>query len=195
MSISIGGGSNNAVYDSVLDITWLANANLADSSTFGVGSIHIHTNGRMSWDKANEWITSMNTANYLGVKSWRQPQITFLNGSSINFTRTYDGSSDRGFQLSAPKGTNNPNGQSAGFAGSELAYHYYNNLGAVGAFYGVGATQTGSVSPSIFGLDNATNTTNLTKFINIQDNYWTGAVALPGGGAGNVLHFNTDFGH
>jgi len=59
-----------AVYDTDRNITWLANANLAASNTFGVTSI---VNGMMNWDQANEWVAAMNTANYLGVNDWRLP--------------------------------------------------------------------------------------------------------------------------
>ena len=39
-------GSFEAYYDTTLDITWLANANLALTTTFGVSGINV-TNGRM----------------------------------------------------------------------------------------------------------------------------------------------------
>lgn len=60
-----------AVYDTDRNITWLANANLAASNTFGVTGIAV--NGTMTWAKANEWIAAMNSASYLGVNDWRLP--------------------------------------------------------------------------------------------------------------------------
>jgi len=60
-----------AVYDTDRNITWLADANLAASNTFGVTGIAV--NGTMTWAKANEWIAAMNTANYLGYSDWRLP--------------------------------------------------------------------------------------------------------------------------
>ena len=42
-------------------LTWTANANLAATETFGVGGINV--DGTMTWDKAVEWISAMNTAN------------------------------------------------------------------------------------------------------------------------------------
>jgi len=59
-----------AVYDTDFNITWLADANLAASNTFGVTGI---VNGSMTWAQANEWIAAMNTANYLGYSDWRLP--------------------------------------------------------------------------------------------------------------------------
>ncbi|QOJ32390.1 MAG: DUF1566 domain-containing protein [Gammaproteobacteria bacterium] len=60
-----------AVYDTDFNITWLADANLATSNTFGVSGIN--DGGHMSWTTANEWIAAMNTANYLGYSDWRLP--------------------------------------------------------------------------------------------------------------------------
>ena len=63
------------VYDTDLDITWLANANLAATNSFGVSGID--TDGTMAWDTATNstsgWIAGMNTANYLGYNDWRLP--------------------------------------------------------------------------------------------------------------------------
>ena len=69
--LSRAGGQ--AYYDDVLNITWLADANLADTNDFGVAGIN--ANGTMTWDKAQEWIGAMNTANYLGTNTWRLPTV------------------------------------------------------------------------------------------------------------------------
>ena len=84
VAVSIGGGTNNAVYDDVLDITWLANANLAASNTFGVAGIN--GSGRMTWDTAQSWISAMNSDGsngYLGVNSWRQPTVSPVNEEGV----------------------------------------------------------------------------------------------------------------
>jgi hypothetical protein len=52
-------------------ITWLANANLADTNAFGVSGID--ADGSMNWETANQWIAAMNTAEYLGINNWRLP--------------------------------------------------------------------------------------------------------------------------
>ena len=198
MAISIGGGTNNAVYDSVLDITWLSNANLAATNTFGVTGIN--SGGAMHWHKANEWIDAMNADNnatgYLGVNTWRQPEVKPVNGTSFDTFFSYDGGTDWGYQLSAPVHmTYNPNGLSAGSTASELAYHYYNNLGAVGAEYGDGTgIQAGSISSSIYGVDNAANNANLVLFNGSIENtfYWTETESTPGNSS--VLIFVTEKG-
>lgn len=61
-----------AVYDDASwKITWISDANLAASNTFGTAGIN--ANGTMNWDTANTWIANMNTANYLGFDDWRLP--------------------------------------------------------------------------------------------------------------------------
>jgi hypothetical protein len=55
-----------AVYDTDLNITWLADSNLAASNTFGVSGIN--ADGSMTWDTAQTWIGAMNAANYLRVQ-------------------------------------------------------------------------------------------------------------------------------
>jgi hypothetical protein len=73
------------IYDTDLNATWLANANLAASNTFGVAGIG--ADGRMTWDTANSWIAGMDTANYLGYSDWRLPTTPNLT-SSIGTNQT-----------------------------------------------------------------------------------------------------------
>jgi len=67
------------VYDTDRNITWLADANLAASNTFGVGGIN--TNGTMSWYTAQSWVAAMDAANYLGYNNWRLPTTLQLDAS------------------------------------------------------------------------------------------------------------------
>ena len=60
-----------AVYDTDRDITWLADANLAASQSFGVSGLV--AGGLLTWDKSNEWIAAMNASAYLGYNDWRLP--------------------------------------------------------------------------------------------------------------------------
>ena len=55
-----------AYYDDVLNITWVADANL--SQTFGQSAT-----GELYLDEAQAWIASLNTADYLDVNNWRLP--------------------------------------------------------------------------------------------------------------------------
>ena len=49
------------VYDDVLDISWLQDANLAAANTFGVSGIN--ADGTMSWNTAQAWIAAMKKDN------------------------------------------------------------------------------------------------------------------------------------
>lgn len=64
-----------AIYDTDLDITWIADANLAASNTFGIDPSYANgfLNAQLSWNAANNWIAAMNAANYLGYSDWRLP--------------------------------------------------------------------------------------------------------------------------
>lgn len=72
-----------AVYDPVTDITWLANANLAASNTFGLARCTdpvtpptcIAQDGAMSYASATQFIAAMNASAYLGQKNWQLPPI------------------------------------------------------------------------------------------------------------------------
>lgn len=59
-------GVYQAVYDSALDISWLADANYAATSGYAA-------DGRMKWDAAQGWIGSLNAAAHLGFDNWRLP--------------------------------------------------------------------------------------------------------------------------
>ena len=60
-----------AVYDTDLNVTWVTNANLAQTSTFNI--LGIAPSGAMTWNTAQSYIVAMNAANYLGFSTWRLP--------------------------------------------------------------------------------------------------------------------------
>ena len=181
------------LYDDVLDITWLADANLALSNTFGVSGFNAA--GEADFDTATAFVAAANADNggdgYLGVNTWRLPTIEPQNGTDFDLVFTFDGSSDRGYNISAPiDPVFNAFGQSPDFIGSEFTYHYYNNLGGVAAASGPGAGGPGFADVTFFildlalqdriGTDGATNTENLALFSNLREGlFWTGASAQP----------------
>ena len=59
------------VYDVKHDVTWLANANLAASETFGVKGIN--PSGSMSYETAKLYVQAMNKAKYLNRQDWTLP--------------------------------------------------------------------------------------------------------------------------
>jgi len=59
------------VYDATTNLSWIADANLATTNTFGVSGIN--SDGTMNWSTAQNWIAAMDAANYLGYSDWRLP--------------------------------------------------------------------------------------------------------------------------
>lgn len=88
--ITPGGTDYQAYYDTVLNITWLADANLAATNTFGVSGVCTEPipmacpqpAGAMDWYTAQNWIAAMNATDYLGVGNWRLPTAD-RNGDGI----------------------------------------------------------------------------------------------------------------
>ncbi|MGA9165548.1 MAG: PEP-CTERM sorting domain-containing protein [Thiobacillus sp.] len=114
-----------AVYDTDLNITWLANANLAATNTFGVSGIN--PTGYMTRATAQSWIEAMNTANYLGYNNWMLPTTLQPDASC-------------GIQVA---------GVSTGYGctGSEMGHLFYSELGGVA---GSSITTTHNTSYSLF---------------------------------------------
>ena len=77
-----------AYYDTVLNITWLADADIA--KTRGEAN-----EGRKNWGDAVAYATALNV---FGVTGWRLPKVLPRDGSTVyNTTFTNNGSSDRGY--------------------------------------------------------------------------------------------------
>ena len=75
-----GDGLYDALYDPLLDITWLATTHLARAELFGVDPALVQVTGnetKMAWDTANLWVAGMNAydggVGYLGYNDWRMP--------------------------------------------------------------------------------------------------------------------------
>jgi len=121
--------SFEAYYDTDLNITWLADATLAATNTFGVSEIYNYSTsyfgwkGLMTWSTANSWFSAMNAASYLGYSDWRMPTTGPVNGTSMSYNLSNIGETDYGYSMGAP-GT-----PYAGSTGSEMAFLFYNELG------------------------------------------------------------------
>jgi len=98
-----------AVYDTDKDVTWVADANLAATQTFGVRGIN--PDGSMSWEVAKRWVAAMNAAHYLGSDRWNLPAT----------------------QLPDERCSQRPAAAAFGYGcvGSQLGYLYYDELGGV----------------------------------------------------------------
>lgn len=160
-----GGTDYQAYYDDVLDITWIADANLALSNQFGLalsGSINDNTantvgsTGRMSWDNAQAWIAGMNAdggTGYLGYNDWRLPTMLDTGAAGCNFAYT---GTDCGYNVQT--------GSAATSVYSEMASLWYDTLGNLASF-----DTSGNPNPPGWGL------TNTGPFSNVQSNYyWSG---------------------
>jgi hypothetical protein len=149
-----------AHYDPALDVTWLADANLARTQAFGVPGID--ANGGMDWQTANAWIDALNATVYLGVDDWRLPQTRPADGVAFDNAHEFDGSTDVGYSIGAP-GTPH-----AGSTGSEMTHLYYTTLANPPAYDFAGDPTGCSLTPS-FCLDE-------------PGPFAFGDIAVPGGG-------------
>lgn len=151
----------------MLDITWLTDANLANTKTFGVAGVNAL--GTMTWDTANRWITAMNAdggTGYLGINNWRLPTLSPLDGSStFNTNFSNNGTTDFG------EGATGVGWQFAGKFVSEMGYMYYANLANLGI-----CTPNGSGSSSSCDIQAGFGLTNTAPFSNLTPNvdYWSG---------------------
>lgn len=96
---------NGMVYDSATNLTWLQDANAAQ--TLGASGT-----GGLNWEAANAWVQQLSWG---GFSDWRLPVVRPVNGSSLNMDYSEDGSTDGGINTA---GMN-----------SELGYLFYVSLG------------------------------------------------------------------
>ena len=159
--VNNGGG---LIYDPNLGITWY------DYTYTGPAG-----NGA-TWPQAMSWASSLTAG---GVSNWTLPTTLPVNGSTYNinivtvskgpfsgyFSPSFDGSTDFGFNISAP-GSAYP-----GSKGSEMAYLYYVELGNKGYYdtNGNGPYQADS------GLQHTGPFSNL-----LSREYWSGTEYEPG---------------
>lgn len=129
------------IYDTELDITWLD-----------------FTRPQNTWDNQMAWATTL-MVTFAGqtFDSWRLPQTLPVNGSTYDYEWSDTGSTDRGWNVSAP-GSAYPESTA-----SEMAHLYYNSLGNLGK-YDVGGYSQG-IQPD-YGLKNT------GPFDNLQPHYY-----------------------
>jgi hypothetical protein len=109
------------IYDTVLNVTWLQDANYAYTSGHAPG-------GRKTWQEAKQWAENLS---YGGFTDWRLPSVRPRNGSYFDYgkgSNETSGLTDLGFNIAGPH--------------SELGYMFYTNLGNTGQY-----TTSGQVHP------------------------------------------------
>jgi hypothetical protein len=157
--------AGQAYYDTDLNITWLANANLAVTNTFGVSGIN--ANGTMDWNTAQAWIAAMNTANYLGASNWRLPTVTDTGAPGCDFTYT---GTDCGYNVDLATG--------------EMARMFYATLADSAAYNTTGVQQPCLNASPNYCLTNKGPFSSLQPYV-----YWSGTAYVPP----SVNAWNFDF--
>lgn len=196
-----------AYYDTELDITWLADANLAASNTFGVAGISSgNAVGGMPWSTAHEWVNAMNSAAYLGITDWRLPndfpidrEVGLENNSDnegyfLEFST--NGISDGGYALRGEGWVG-----VAGEPASELGYLFYVTLNNLSACIPDLVTPIGDDLRCLNDAGDRTTwpagagLTNTGPFTNLDEAYYWAAQEDPRENAlrGRGLNFTTGF--
>jgi hypothetical protein len=148
-ALTPGGTDYQAYYDDELNITWVADANLAATSNFGVTGIN--PDGTMSWYTAQSWIGAMNAASYLGASNWRLP--TTIDVGQLGCLSNIEG--DCGYNVDPST--------------SEMAHMFFSTLGNSRAF-----DTSGSPTGCLEDYPNYC-LTNTGPFSNLQPYpYWSG---------------------
>jgi hypothetical protein len=127
--IDRGGGM---LYDTVLNVTWLQDANYAKTSGYDA-------DGLMTWSQANTWASNLeyhDSVRNQELIGWRLASNDPV-GAAWNYNFAYDGSTDYGFNIIS--------------ANSELAYMYYINLGLQGNYSPSGVWRPGIGGPDQSG--------------------------------------------
>ena len=145
--IDEGGG---LVYDTVLDVTWLADANVA--RTAGAS-----TSGLLNYDDAQAFAGSFvyhDSVHGADVGSWQLPSVSPMNGSTWNFAYSSVGLADKSQNQTSPT--------------HQLAHLFNVDFGLLNY-----TAPDGSAPQPNFG--SFTNAANLSLFTNVQSGtYWSG---------------------
>lgn len=153
-----------AYFDTVLRITWLADANLAATHPFGVPGIGIAASGSMNGNTAVDWITAMNAdggTGYLGYNHWHLPTMIDTNAPGCDYSQT--GGTDCGYNVQTINTTLIPGSI---IIYSVLAHLYYETLGNIG-WFGTDGLETDCYPGDCLS--------NSGPFFNVQSNYyWSG---------------------
>ena len=159
---------NGMIYDDVLDITWLQDANYAQTSNHS----QIDTFGQMAWEDAEDWVQNLE---YGGFTDWRLPDIT-ITSSDGKCTNTFSGG-ECGYNVDTSQ--------------SELAHMFYVNLGNL-AFYREDGSSRGPQYESVSFIDALTG--EKVSFFNLaSEHHWSDESYIDDT-TGNSWYFHFDNG-
>ena len=154
----------DAFYDTVLDITWLAdaNANLANANLVP----NVYLGGNLTWGAAMSWAANLSLGGYT---DWRLPRMLDTGTPGCNFS--YAGGTDCGHNSLTKAGAT---------VYSELAHLFYETLGNIGRFTTSGAERPG-VMGTDYGLLNTGNFANFDDLVSptLATYYWVGQEYAP----------------
>jgi hypothetical protein len=146
-----GSGVFLAYYDTVLDITWAADANI---------------NGTDSWDNQVAWAAGLTLG---GVSGWRLPTVSPIDGSTFDATWSNNATTDWGYAPTTTDGTDGGWRDASNTPVSEMGHMYYVTLGNLGRCTPDDADPSGCTEQTGRGL------TNTGPFSDVQsDSYWFG---------------------
>ncbi len=153
LAVALGDASTAFLYDSTLNITWLADMNYAKSSGHSA-------DGRLNWFNAMAWADALTIGSFNG---WRLP--TMMDTGAVGCDASTDGGTDCGYNVQTKTGST---------VYSEWAHLYYVTLGNLALCAPGGGTPTSCESQSGWGLSNT------AYFQNMQtDYYWSGLSYAP----------------
>ena len=147
-----GGG---LLYDDVLNITWLQDANYAKTSGYDAS-------GRMASADAKTWAANLmfhDAVRGVDYSDWRLPFVRPVNGSSFDYSYSTNGTTDVAYNITG--------------TASELSYMYYVNLGLRG-YYSLSGDYQSDYGP-FRNASGAGEQTDVGMVKNLQANlYWFG---------------------
>lgn len=127
-----GDGTNDAYYDTNLNVTWLADADYAYTSGYAAQYDAFGDGGAfgMTADRSAIWAS---TLDYFGFTGWRLPRVNFTDPFTCGAIQF--GGTDCGFNVRTTQG---------GTIYSEMASLYYDTLGNVAFYDTSGNARSGS---------------------------------------------------
>lgn len=162
---------NGLIYDDVLDITWLQDANYAATQYATTSGAEGDADGLMNWGDALAWADGLV---YQGYDDWRLPTLGPINGSTFQTSFSNNATTDVSYAKTTTAGTDGGWRDGAGTPVSEMGHMFYVNLG------NLGYCTPDDLAPSSCSVQTGWGLANTGLFDNLQSNfYWSGLEYAP----------------